>query len=79
MWVDMSHRGNGCGRKLINELEHRFKGRGLNNINLITCAFQAPDFYKKCGFKEEFVRENTANPKLTMTFFIKHLDDKVRA
>ena len=77
MWVDKSHRGNGCGRRLINELESRFKGKGLNNINLVTCAFQAPDFYKKCGFKAEFVRENTTNPKLTMTFFIKYLDDEV--
>ena len=77
MWVDKSHRGNGCGRRLINELESRFKGKGLNNINLVTCTFQAPDFYKKCGFKAEFVRENTTNPKLTMTFFIKYLDDEV--
>ena len=77
MWVDKSHRGNGCGRRLINELESRFKGNGLNNINLVTCSFQAPDFYKKCGFKAEFVRENTKNPKLTITFFIKYLDDEV--
>jgi len=62
---------------LIAELENHFKGKGLNNINLITCACQAPDFYKKCGFKVEFVRENIKNPKLTMTFFIKYFDEVI--
>lgn len=79
LWVEKSHRRNGCGRKLINELENRFKGKGLHNINLVTCAFQAPGFYKKCGFKAEFVRENTINPKLTITFFIKYLDYDVHS
>ncbi|MGE4349183.1 MAG: GNAT family N-acetyltransferase [Candidatus Berkiella sp.] len=75
IWVDKAHRGNGYGRKLIVELENHFKGKGLNNINLITCAYQAPEFYKKCGFKVEFIRENIKNPKLTMTFFIKYFDE----
>jgi len=77
IWIDKAHRGNGYGRKLISELENHFKGKGLNNINLITCAYQAPDFYKKCGFKVEFVRENIKNPKLTMTFFIKYFDEAI--
>lgn len=75
IWVDKAHRGNGYGRKLIIELENHFKGKGLNNINLITCAYQAPEFYKKCGYEVEFVRENIKNPKLTMTFFIKYFDE----
>ncbi|NNM59992.1 MAG: GNAT family N-acetyltransferase [Legionellales bacterium] len=74
LWVDKSHRGKGYGRQLINELEKRFKGQGLHNINTISCAFQAPDFYQKCGFQTEFVRENIQNPKLTMTFFIKYFE-----
>lgn len=74
LWIDKSHRGKGYGRKLITELEIIFKGKGLNNINLVSCAFQAPDFYKKCGFKVEFVRENISNPQLTTTFFIKYFD-----
>jgi ribosomal protein S18 acetylase RimI-like enzyme len=77
MWVDKAHRGKGYGRKLIAELENRFKNKGLNNINTVSCAFQAPDFYKKCGFTVEFVRENIRNPKLTTTFFIKYFDDEV--
>jgi GNAT superfamily N-acetyltransferase len=74
LWVDKPYRGKGYGRKLIAELEKYCNGKGFNNINLITCAFQAPDFYKKCGFEVEFVRKNIENPKLTMTFFIKNFD-----
>lgn len=50
-----------------------FTGSGYNNINLVTNAFQAPDFYKSWGYEIEFIRVNQANPKLTKTFFIKYL------
>lgn len=76
MWVDKSHRGKGYGRKLLQALENYFKGKGFNNINLVTSAFQAPEFYRKCGFTAEFVRKNVKNPKLTKTFFIKYFDDE---
>lgn len=78
MWVRSSYRGKGYGTKLIKSLEDKFKGKGFNNINLVTSAFQAPDFYKKCGFTEEFVRKNKKNPKLNKTFFVKYLDDKIQ-
>lgn len=72
MWVHSSYRGKGYGRKLLQALEDHFEGKGFNNINLVTNAFNAPEFYKKCGFTEEFVRVNKVNPELTKTFFIKH-------
>jgi ribosomal protein S18 acetylase RimI-like enzyme len=78
IWVDSTHRGKGFGIKLIQNLEERFKNKGFNNINLVTSAFQATEFYKKCGFKLEFVRENFKNPKLTKYFFIKYFDDIVQ-
>ncbi len=78
IWVDRSIRGKGYGKKLITELENRFKGKGFNNINLVTSAFQAPDFYKKCGFEAEFVRINKKNPKLTKTFFVKYFDEDIQ-
>lgn len=78
IWVDSAHRGKGFGRKLLQELEDRFKGKGFNNINLVTSAFQAPGFYEKCGFQAEFVRKNKKNPKLTKTFFVKFFDDEVQ-
>ena len=76
MWVDSSHRGKGYGRKLLQELANHFENKGFNNINLVTSAFSAPGFYKKCGFIVEFVRENKFNPKLTKTFFIKYFKNE---
>ena len=61
LWVDDMHRGKGFGKKLLQELESMFKGKGFNNINLVTSAFQAPEFYKKCGFEVEFIRVNKTN------------------
>ena len=78
LWVDEAHRGKGYGRRLLKELENHFKGKGFNNINLVTSQFQAPEFYKKCGFKAEFIRQNLKNPKLTKTFFIKYFDDEIQ-
>lgn len=79
IWVETSSRGRGYGRKLLLELENHFKGKGFNNINLVTSAFQAPGFYKKCGFTVEFVRENAKNPKLTKTFFVKYFEDDIQS
>jgi len=45
---------------------------------LVTSAFQAPDFYRKCGFTAEFTRENKKNPKLSKTFFVKFFDDEIQ-
>ncbi len=78
MWVHSKYRGQGYGRKLIHELEAKFKGQGFNNINLCTNTFNAPEFYKKCGFIAEFTRENKKNPKLSKTFFVKFFEDEVQ-
>ncbi len=71
IWVKKEYRGKGFGKKLLDELEKKFEGKGYNNINLVTSAFQAKEFYLKCGFEIEFERINQANPKLSKTFFIK--------
>ena len=76
MWVDSHYRGKGYGRKLIQALEDYLKGKGFNNINLVTNQFQAPEFYKKCGFELEFIRKNIKNSKLTKFFFIKYFGDE---
>ncbi|ADG25502.1 TPA: GNAT family N-acetyltransferase [Legionella pneumophila] len=76
IWVDKTYRGKGYGRKLLQTLEDHFKGQGFNNINLCTSAFQAPEFYKKCGYTAEFTRINQANPKLSKTFFVKFFDEE---
>src|SRR3990167_10289300 len=43
LWIEKSYRNQGYGKYLIIELERLFKGQGFNNINLVTCAFQAPE------------------------------------
>lgn len=68
-----THRSRGLGTKLIDEVEKHFKNKGFENINLTTYDFQAPEFYKKCGFEIEFVRKSITNPKLTKYFLIKYL------
>ena len=78
IWIDKSHRLKGYGKKLLQALEIHFSDKGFNNINLVTNAFQAAEFYKKCGFTQEFVRVNTKNPKLTKIFFIKYFKDEVQ-
>jgi ribosomal protein S18 acetylase RimI-like enzyme len=76
LWVDQNHRGQGHGRNLIKFLENKFEGEGYNNINLCTSVFQAPEFYKKCGYELEFIRKNKINPKLDKYFFVKFFSDK---
>ena len=66
------YRGKGIGKMLMQEVENNFKNKGFNNINLVTNAFQEPEFYKKCGYELEFIRENKENPKLTKYFFVKY-------
>ncbi|MDP3269638.1 GNAT family N-acetyltransferase [Legionella rowbothamii] len=78
IWVDSAYRGRGYGKKLLQTLEDHFKGQGFNNINLVTSAFQAPDFYKKCGFTAEFTRVNKINPQLSKTFFVKFFEEGIQ-
>lgn len=74
--MDSAYRGRGYGRKLLQAVEDHFKGQGFNNINLVTSAFQAPEFYKKCGFTAEFTRINKINPQLSKTFFVKFFEEE---
>jgi GNAT superfamily N-acetyltransferase len=74
LWVAAAIRRRGYGRLLLARLEHEYTGRGYHNINLVTNAFQAPDFYAKCAYTIEFVRVNAHNPLLTKTFFVKYLN-----
>ncbi|MEY3990805.1 MAG: hypothetical protein RI985_1886, partial [Chloroflexota bacterium] len=73
LWVAEAYRRRGYGRQLLARLEQEFAGTGYHNINLVTNAFHAPDFYVKCGYTVEFVRVNAHDPRLTKTFFVKYL------
>ena len=68
------YRNQHIGSKLMEKVENHFKNKGFNNINLTTYEFQALEFYKKCGFEVEFVRENKENSKLNKYFLIKYFN-----
>lgn len=66
------YRNKHIGTKLVEEAINYHKDKGFENINLTTYGFQAPEFYKKCGFTVEFIRENKENPKLNKYFLVKY-------
>ncbi len=71
--VSEQYRKMQIGKKLVETVESHFKCQDFKNINLSTYKFQAPEFYKKLGYKLEFVREDKDNEKLTKYFFIKQI------
>lgn len=66
------YRNQHIGSKLMEVVENYYKNKGFENMNLATYGFQAPEFYKKCGFKIEFIRESKENPKLNKYFLVKY-------
>ena len=66
------HRNKHIGSKLMQAVEEHFKDKGFENMNLTTYSFQAPEFYKKCGFKVDFVRESKLNSKLNKYYMVKY-------
>lgn len=52
LWVDESLRGQGKGQELIQIAETFAREKGCTLMRLETFSFQAPEFYKKLGFKE---------------------------
>ncbi len=71
--VSKDNRNNHIGSKLIKTVEEHFKNEGFDNINLSTYAFQAPEFYKKCGFTVEHIRECKDEPKLNKYYMVKKI------
>lgn len=51
LWVDDSLRGLGKGQELLETAETYARENGCRLIRLETFSFQAPNFYKKLGFK----------------------------
>lgn len=51
LWVDERYRGQGLGRKLIDDIEIILKKKGCKLMCVDTFGFQAPEFYKKMGFE----------------------------
>jgi ribosomal protein S18 acetylase RimI-like enzyme len=55
LWVSEKLRGQHIGTELMNKAEKIAKNRGCKYAFLNTFSFQAPKFYEKLGYKEEFV------------------------
>lgn len=51
LWVDEKHRRNGIAARLMALLEQAVAERGAAVIYLDTFSFQAPAFYRRCGYE----------------------------
>jgi GNAT superfamily N-acetyltransferase len=51
LWVKEELRGQGYGERLLKQVEEEAQQRGAKNSYLDTFSFQAPEFYKRNGYK----------------------------
>ena len=51
LWVDEKYRKHGLGSKLLEAAEVEAKKRGCHSVHVDTMSWQAPEFYKKHGYK----------------------------
>jgi GNAT superfamily N-acetyltransferase len=51
-WLEQGLRGTGFGRKLIAAIEDEARRFGAKRSYLDTMSFQAPGFYRTCGYEE---------------------------
>lgn len=51
LWIDEKYRKNGIGTKLLKAAEEEAIKRGCHSVHVDTMSWQAPDFYKKNGYK----------------------------
>ncbi|MGQ8812521.1 GNAT family N-acetyltransferase [Bacillus sp. NA_165.1] len=72
LWVDKSARHDGWGSQLLHKIEEIAKEKGCRLILLDSFSFQAPEFYKKHGYREYGIVED--HPKgHSQHFFEKRL------
>lgn len=71
LWVSGSHRHQGLGSQLLNEIEQLGRESGCHLIHLDTFDFQAKDFYLKHGYEIHGVLEDC--PKGHQRYYMKKL------
>jgi len=72
LWVEESLRGKGLGRRLVKAAENEGRVRGCTFIYTNTFTWQAPDFYKKLGYKT-YGELPDFPPGNSLTYFYKKL------
>jgi len=70
LWIDRLVRGNGWGKKIVEEAERQACRRGCRFATLETMDWEALPFYQKLGFSIEFIRKGYDNHS-TMYFLRK--------
>lgn len=61
LWVDETLRGQGYGKALMTSAEDMARQWGATLSHLDTFSFQAPDFYRHCGYQIFGVLEGYAD------------------
>ena len=51
-WLEQGLRGKGFGKKLIGAIEDEARRFGATRSYVDTMSFQAPHFYRACGYRE---------------------------
>ncbi len=51
LWLEEALRGQGYGHRILTIAEEEARQRGAKNAYLDTFSFQAPEFYKKHGYR----------------------------
>lgn len=72
LFVPADMRFKGLGSELVIKAEAVALERGCNGIQVMTYAFQAPDFYERHGF-EIFTKQKEPSTEHVQVHLIKHL------
>lgn len=72
LWVEPAARGKGVGRRLLCGIEEEARALGAVRVFLDTMSFQAPGFYRNCGYTE-FGRIDGYESGIERFWFVKDL------
>jgi len=73
MWLPEALRGQGYGSRLLTLIEEEGRQRGARHVHLDTFSFQAPEFYKRHGYRV-FGELSDFPPGHTRYYLTKDLD-----